>query len=165
MSSSWQDKIIVANQFVLSGIFLIWQGSFPPPMIVVLFKGKGKFIYIAHFSNMATQKCFTSSEQQHETNTVTLKTKSCETKLREIKLDKGKGVSCQPTIHMLCLGRPCMFSKHNSQQPDFFFFNIRDFEVLSFSVAHFTSFEIRLKPLPTATVQIKGRLQSHAVVI
>lgn len=73
MSSSWQDKIIVANQFVLSGIFLIWQGSFPP-MIVVLFKGKGKFIYIAHFSNMATQTCFTSSEQ-YETNTVTLKTK------------------------------------------------------------------------------------------
>lgn len=39
MSLSWQDKIIVANQFVLNGIFLIWQGS--SPMIVVLFKGKG----------------------------------------------------------------------------------------------------------------------------
>lgn len=53
MSSSWQDKIIVANQFVLSGIFLIWQGGSPHDCCPII-KAKGKFIYIAHFSNMAS---------------------------------------------------------------------------------------------------------------
>lgn len=41
-NKSWHVRVIVANQFVLSCIALKWQGQIP--MIVVLFKWKGKSV-------------------------------------------------------------------------------------------------------------------------
>lgn len=48
---------------------------------------------------------------------------------------------------------------------NFFFFISGILKCFLSSVAHFTSFEIRQKNLPTATFQIKGQATGHAVVI